>query len=196
MQPDIQPVVQPVASCKRTIKVGSRPLNWTLVLKACIPMRAAADPGSGGRGMIPPLFLPFVPSLSLTQSGLPAVKRAPCRVAAPLYSARGSGAEMDVGPFFFTQPTMLTQGPNPTHPSHTYVKCRRQHCKTHILHARWWNKHPVSSCDWLSSCSENSHPLYTKFEPNTSPAFFCKTTIACTLSVDCVRITRVICKFS
>jgi len=35
----------------------------------------------------------------------------------------------------------------------------------------------------LSSCSENSHRLYTKSEPNTSPAFFCKTTVACTLSV-------------
>jgi len=38
-------------------------------------------------------------------------------------------AEMDVGPLFFTQP-------NPTHPPHTYVKCRHQHCKTHILHVR------------------------------------------------------------
>jgi len=35
--------------------------------------------------------------------------------------------------------------------------------------------------DWLSSCSKNSYPLYTKFEPNNSPAFFCKTTIACIL---------------
>jgi len=47
-------------------------------------------------------------------------------------------AEMDVGPFFFTQPnltqpTMLTQGPNPTHPSYTYVKCRHRYCKTHIF---------------------------------------------------------------
>jgi len=55
-------------------------------------------------------------------------------------------AEMDMGPFFFTQPinlwtqpnptqpTMLTQGPNPTHPSHTYVKCSHQYyCITHIL---------------------------------------------------------------
>ena len=32
-----------------------------------------------------------------------------------------------------TQPTMLTQGPNPTHPSHTYVKCRHQYCRTHIF---------------------------------------------------------------
>jgi len=28
--------------------------------------------------------------------------------------------------------------------------------------------------DWLSSCSENSHLPYTKFEPNTSPALFCE----------------------
>jgi len=52
------------------------------------------------------------------------VNRAPELVCVP---------EMDVGPFFFTQPnpstyglnptqpTMLTQGPNPTHPSHIYV---------------------------------------------------------------------------
>jgi len=100
--------------------------------------------------------------------------------------------EMDVGPFFYpTQPNLSTYGPNPTHPSHTYVKCRHQHCTTHILHIRWWNKHPVSGCDWLSSCSENYHPLYTKFEPSISPAFFCKTTTACTLSVHCVRIARV-----
>ena len=31
------------------------------------------------------------------------------------------------------KPTMLTRGPNPTHPSHTYVKCRRQYCRTHIF---------------------------------------------------------------
>jgi len=31
-------------------------------------------------------------------------------------------------------------------------------------------------CFWLSSCSENFHSLYTKFEPNTSPAVFCKPT--------------------
>jgi len=53
--------------------------------------------------------------------------------------------EMDVGQCFFTQPipthqlmdptqpTMLTQGLNPTHPSHTYVKCRHQYCKTHMF---------------------------------------------------------------
>jgi len=31
-----------------------------------------------------------------------------------------------------TQPTMLTQGHNPTCPSHTYVKCRHQYCRTHM----------------------------------------------------------------
>jgi len=46
--------------------------------------------------------------------------------------------------------------------------------------------------DLLSNCSENSHPLYTKFESNASLALFCKTTIACTLSVHCVHITRFI----
>jgi len=33
-----------------------------------------------------------------------------------------------------TQPTILTEGPNPTHPSHTYVKCRHQYCRTHIFY--------------------------------------------------------------
>jgi len=33
-----------------------------------------------------------------------------------------------------TQPTILTQGPNPTLPSHTYVKCRHQCCRTHIFY--------------------------------------------------------------
>ena len=32
-----------------------------------------------------------------------------------------------------TQPTMLTPGPNPINPSHTYVKCRHQYCRTHIF---------------------------------------------------------------
>jgi len=32
-----------------------------------------------------------------------------------------------------TQPTILTEGPNATHPSHTYVKCRHQYCRTHIF---------------------------------------------------------------
>jgi len=36
-----------------------------------------------------------------------------------------------------TQPTMLTPGSNPTHQSHTYVKCRHQRCRTHILHVHW-----------------------------------------------------------
>jgi len=133
------------------------------------------------------------------------VKRTVLRVSTdPVVYCQESPGQMDVGPFFFTQhnptqPTMLTQGPNPTHPSHIYVKCiRHQYCIEPIfLHVRWRNKHPVSGCDWwLSSCTENSHPLYTTFEPNTSPAFFFKTTIACTLSVHCVCITRVICKFS
>ena len=48
--------------------------------------------------------------------------------------------------------------------------------------------------DWLSSCSENSHPLHTKFEPNTSPAFFFNYSVHSV--VHCVHITRVICKFS
>jgi len=35
--------------------------------------------------------------------------------------------EIDVGSFFFTQP-------NPSHhPSHTFVKCRHQYCRTHIF---------------------------------------------------------------
>ena len=42
-------------------------------------------------------------------------------------------SEMDVGPFFFTQPNPSTYGPNPTHLSHNYVKCRHQHCRTHIF---------------------------------------------------------------
>jgi len=32
-----------------------------------------------------------------------------------------------------TPATMLTQGPNPTHPSYTYVKCRHRYCRTHIF---------------------------------------------------------------
>jgi len=32
-----------------------------------------------------------------------------------------------------TQPRMLRQGPNLTHSSHTYVKCRHQYCRTHIF---------------------------------------------------------------
>jgi len=60
------------------------------------------------------------------------------------FSLFAAGPEMD-GPFFFTQPnpthqlvdptqpTMLAQGPDPIHPSHTYVKCTHQYCRTHIF---------------------------------------------------------------
>jgi len=42
-------------------------------------------------------------------------------------------SEMDKCPFFNTQPNLSSYGPNPTHPSHTYMKCRHRYYRTHIF---------------------------------------------------------------
>jgi len=76
--------------------------------------------------------------------------------------------------------------PNPTQPTHhtPTLNADTSTVEPIFLHVRWWNKHPVSGCDWpIVKLQWKLPPTVHQFEPNTSPAFFCKTTIACTLSL-------------